>query len=99
MTQAAATLETQLKSGELVVWITGSLPFPQEQKEYFLRPSITSYQSIWNTAEHQSTTYVTLVTKPVHILPENASYTVAGKEWLCLSDCPSVHIDGTSVVS
>ena len=46
LTQAAATLKTQLKSGELVVGITGSLPFPKEQKEYFLRPNITAYQSI-----------------------------------------------------
>ena len=70
LAQAAAALKTQLKSGELVVGITGSLPFPKEQKEYFLRPNITSYQSIRKTAEHQSTTYVTPVTKPVHILPE-----------------------------
>ena len=31
LTQAAATLTTQLKSGELVVGITGKLPFPKEQ--------------------------------------------------------------------
>ena len=70
LTQAAATLKTKLKSGELVIGITGALPFPKEQKEYVLRPSITSYSSVWSTAEHPASTYVTLVTKPVHILPE-----------------------------
>ena len=70
VTQAAALLKPKLKSGELVIGITGALPFPKEQKEYFLRPSIASYSSVWSTAEHQSTTYVTPVAKPVHILPD-----------------------------
>ena len=70
VTQAAALLKPKLKSGELVIGITGALPFPKEQKEYFLRPSIASYSSVWSTAERQSTTYVTPVAKPVHILPD-----------------------------
>ena len=68
--QAAATLKTKLKSGELVVGITGKLPFPTEHKEYFLRPNITLYSSVWSSQEHQASTYVTPVKKPVRILPE-----------------------------
>ena len=79
LTQAAATLKTKLKSGELVIGITGALPFPKEQKEYFFRPNITSYSSVWRTAEHQASTYVTLVTKPVQILPETPTIYLGGQ--------------------
>ena len=68
LTQAAATLKTKLKSGELVVGIIGKLPLPKEQKEYFLRPTVASYTSAWSSEEHQASTYVTPVKKPAHIL-------------------------------
>ena len=43
---------------------------PKKQKEYFLRPTVASYTSVWSSEEHQASTYVSPVKKPVHILPE-----------------------------
>ena len=98
LTQAAATLKTKLKSGESVVGITGKLPVPKEQKEYFLRPTVASYTSVWSSEEHQASTYVTPVKKPAHILPETPLIAWKANKWHNLPNCPSLHFGCAAIV-
>ena len=94
LTQAAATLKTQFMSGGIIGGVTGKLPFQKEQKEYFLRPTVTSYASVWDTEEQKTRQYVPPVRKLAHVLPETPLMTWKSKGRYHLPDCSTLYIDG-----
>ena len=47
-----------------------TMPLPKKQKEYFLRPTVTPYTSVWDTEDHKTSQYVVPVRKPARVLPE-----------------------------
>jgi hypothetical protein len=44
------------------------MPFPPEQLEYIMQIPVVSYQSVWNTQEHQKSQYSSKVTKYARLL-------------------------------
>ena len=54
ITMAVANLKTTLRSGGTVGGISASMPVPEVQKEYFLRPTVALYTSVWDTVEKQA---------------------------------------------
>ena len=67
---AVANLKTILRSGRTVGGVVASTQFPQEQKEYLLRPTVASYPSVWDTVEKQASQSTPICVRPVNVLPE-----------------------------
>ena len=70
ITMAVANLKTILRSGRTVGGVVASMQFPQEQKEYLLRPTVASYPSVWDTVEKQASQSTPICVRPVNVLPE-----------------------------
>ena len=96
LTQVAATLKTQWVTGAIVGGITSAMPFPKEQKEYFLRPAVLCYTSVWDTEDHKTSQYVVPVRKLARVLPETLLMSWKSKSGIFLPDGPAVHLDGST---